>query len=64
MDRDEAVRMDLITILIPSWIAYLVLDKALMNVVPWRQAMPVEPIFEDDLVLAFSTEPGTSQHLP
>ncbi|MCP4416555.1 MAG: hypothetical protein GY805_08030, partial [Chloroflexi bacterium] len=30
-------------------------EKSLLNVEDWRQAMPVEPIFEDNLLLVFAT---------
>ncbi|MCI0645227.1 MAG: hypothetical protein L0332_00995 [Chloroflexi bacterium] len=36
-------------------ISYLVLDKSWMEVEPWRALVPGEPVFEDDMVLVYST---------
>ncbi|MCP4421595.1 MAG: hypothetical protein GY805_33705, partial [Chloroflexi bacterium] len=36
-------------------------EKSLLNVEDWRQAMPVEPIFEDELLLVFAT---SKENLP
>lgn len=39
-------------------IGYLVIDKTQIdNVEAWRQAIPLSPAYEDDLVLAYETEP-------
>jgi hypothetical protein len=39
-------------------ITYLVLDKELMDVEPWRAVIPMMPLFEDRWVLVYSTTPG------
>ncbi|MCP4427368.1 MAG: YfhO family protein [Chloroflexi bacterium] len=36
-------------------VGYLVLDKTLMDVNEWRAALPLSPVFEDELVLVYST---------
>ncbi len=38
-------------------VGYLVLDKVLMDVIPWREALPMTPVFEDDLTLVYATGP-------
>ena len=38
-------------------IAYLILDKTMMDVEPWRAAFPFPPVYEDDLLLVYETEP-------
>ena len=39
-------------------VGYLVLDKTLMDVAEWRSAIPFDPVFEDNLVLVYSTDPS------
>lgn len=38
-------------------IAYLILDKTMMDVEPWRAAFPFPPVYEDDLLLVYETNP-------
>lgn len=36
-------------------IGYLILEKDLMAVEPWREAIPMEPVYEDEMVLVYAT---------
>ncbi len=36
-------------------VTYLILDKTLMDVEPWRAAIPLSPIYEDHLLLVYPT---------
>ena len=45
-------------------IAYIVLDKQLMDVEPWRLAFPFPPVYEDQLVLVYTTDPTASTFVP
>ena len=38
-------------------ITYLILDKKLMDVEPWRTVFPFPPIYEDNLLLVYETDP-------
>lgn len=39
-------------------VGYLVLDKSQMDVAFWHQALPLAPVYEDDLVLVYATTGG------
>lgn len=45
-------------------IAYLVLDKTLMDVEPWRAVFPFPPVYEDALVLVYATDPTVLTLVP
>ena len=45
-------------------IAYIVLDKTLMEVEVWREVFPFAPFYEDDLVLVYATDPTTPAYIP
>lgn len=36
-------------------VTYLILDKTLMDVEPWRAAIPLSPVYEDHLLLVYPT---------
>lgn len=38
-------------------IVYLILDKTMLDVEPWRDAFPFAPVYEDDLLLVYETDP-------
>lgn len=45
-------------------IVYLVLDKTLLDVEPWRTVFPFPPVYEDDLVLVYATDPTAPAFVP